>query len=681
YVIYTSGSTGRPKGVAVPQRAVARLALDTDYVAPGPGRRVGQVANASFDATTFEVWTALLTGGTVVGVDREASLDAATFGRLLAAHRIDSMFLTSSLFNQVARAEPRALSHLDELLVGGEALDPRRVREVLAGAPPRRLLNGYGPTESTTFAVWKRIESVPREAVSVPIGRPLAHTRAWVLDGELRPVPAGVTGELWLGGDGLAWGYLGRPARTAAAFRPDPVSGTPGGRLYATGDRSRWLADGEIDFLGRLDAQVKVRGFRIEPGEVEVELEEHPAVAEAVVLACEDGPGERRLVAYVVPAASASADPLAGLAGWLADRLPAYMVPSGFVALDSLPLTPNGKLDREALAAIEPARSAPAGEGRAETPTEAILAGLWGELLRARAVMPDDDFFDLGGHSLLAMRLVSRLRATFDVELGPAEIFDHPTLAGLAARIDALSREEAGLEVPPLERQPRPEEVPLSFSQERLWFLQQLDPVSSAAFNVRFDMRLDGPLAAAAFAQAVGEVVRRHESLRTRFEAVAGRPVQRVEPTAEVPFPVVDLGGLAEMDRGRELAALARRRARRGFDLTTLPLLSLTLVRLARGEHAVLAAMHHIVSDDWSRAVLAREVGALYAALGEGRPSPLPELVFQYADFALWQRGWLRGEALEAELDFWRERFAGAPEGIELPLDRPRPPVRSLSGG
>ncbi len=685
YVIYTSGSTGRPKGVAVPQRAVARLVLATDYVTLGPGGRIAQAANASFDATTFEVWVALLAAGTVVGVDREASLDPAAFARLLAERRVATLFLTTALFNQVARAEPAAFAGLDELLFGGEAVDPRWVRRVLETGPPRRLLHVYGPTESTTFASWHRVPEVARDAVTVPIGGPLAHTRAWVLDGEsgAGPVPAGVVGGLWLGGDGLAWGYFGRPARTAEAFRPDPVSGVPGARLYATGDRVRWLAAGDLEFLGRFDHQVKVRGFRIEPGEIETALAEHPAVGEVFVMAREDTPGERRLVAYVVPAAGGAApggEPLAGIGAWLGERLPGYMVPAAFVALDRLPLTPNGKVDRRTL----PPPASPAAEALGSrppaTPMEEIVAGLWGEVLGREAVGAEDGFFALGGHSLLAARVVARLRDALGVEVPLKELFEAPTVASLARRLEALVRHTGGAPPRPPIAATGEAEHPLSFAQERLWFLDRLEPGASA-YVIPAELGLAGRLEVAALADAVGEVVRRHHVLRTVFAAPGGRPLQRVLPGGTGGLPVVDLEGLSEAARGAELERLAAQAESHPFDLARGPVLRWRLVRLGREEHRVLATLHHIAGDGWSTGVFVRELGSLYGAYRGGVPSPLFEPRVQYGDFARWQREWLAGGELSTQLGYWRERLAGLEgKSLDLPADRPRPAVRRFRG-
>jgi amino acid adenylation domain-containing protein len=436
YVVYTSGSTGRPKGIAVSHRAVARLARGADYVRLGPGDRVAQLSNTSFDAATFEIWGALLTGATLVGVGREVSLDPAALAAAVREDRLTTVFLTTALFNAVARAAPDAFAPLSHLLFGGEAVDPDAVRRVLAAGAPRRLLHVYGPTECTTFATWHLVDGVPEDAATVPIGRPLAHTTAQVLDAAMHPAAAG---ELYLGGDGVAHGYVGRPGLTAERFVPDPFSDLPGARLYRTGDRVRWTEteSAVLEFLGRMDAQVKLLGMRVEPGEIEGALRRHPEVADAVVLLREDAPGERRLVAYATPAHGArfGADAGGALRGWLAERLPEYLVPTAVVPLDAFPLNPNGKVDRKALPA--PARDERAEGVAARTPTEATLAEVWAEVLRLERVYADDDFYALGGQSLLAAQVAARVRDRLGVELPLRQVFEAPVLADLAAAVDA----------------------------------------------------------------------------------------------------------------------------------------------------------------------------------------------------------------------------------------------------
>jgi amino acid adenylation domain-containing protein len=681
YVIYTSGSTGRPKGVAVPQRAVARLVLATDYVDLGPDDRIAQASNTAFDAATFEVWGALLNGGRAVVIPREELLAPAAFAEALRREGITTLFLTTALFNQMAREAPGCFGPLRHVLFGGEAVDPRWVAEVLGHRPPARLLHVYGPTESTAFATWELVREVSPGAVTVPIGKPIANTRAHVLDRHLEPVPAGVAGELYIGGDGLAHGYLGRPELTAERFVPDPfgaASGERGSRLYRTGDLVRHLADGRIEFLGRNDFQVKIRGFRIELGEVEAALAEHPAVEAVVVLAREDEPGERRLVAYVVAAPERSSE-LAGLRRWLEERLPSYMVPVAFVALPELPLGPTGKVDRRAL-------PAPAAERReaerpgGRSPVEELLAGIWADLLGVSGVSPHDSFFELGGHSLLATRMISRIRAVLGVELPIRAVFEEPTLAGFAAWAARASQRDAGAGLPPLVAVPRGGLLPTVSAQQRLWFLDKLEP-ESFAYNLATGVRLSGSLDVAALAAALSGIVGRHESLRTRFVEKDGEPWQAIAEPAPVPLPLLDLSVLPAAAREGEVLRVAIGAARRPYDLARGPLVRSTLLRLSDREHALLAGMHHIVSDGWSLGIFLRELGALYRALVTEEPATLPELPIQYADFAAWQRRWLSGEVLAEQLAWWTGQLAGAPQVAELPLDHPRPPFQSYRGG
>ena len=581
---------------------------------------------------------------------------------------------------EAGRAEaPRGL----RLLLGGETVGDRLLERSRAAVPGIRIWNLYGPTEATANATWTELVPGRASGRRISIGRPIAGVRVYVTDRRLMPVAVGVAGELVIAGAGLARGYRGRPARSAERFLPDPFSGLPGARLYRTGDLARWLPGGELEHLGRLDHQVKVRGVRIELGEVEAALAALPGVREAVVAARRDGT-ETRLVAY------ATGDGLdaPSLRRGLRDRLPETMVPAAFVVLNALPRTPGGKVDRRALP--EPDRVAEAATFEApRTPMEEVVAGIWEEVLGVRQVGTADDFFALGGHSLLATRVISRLRPAFGVELPVRALFEAPTVAGLAARVEGAVRAGADLVAPPLgPRERAAEEVgsgrplPLSFAQQRLWFIDRLEP-DSPLYNLPVAMRLEGSLDLAVLARSLGEVVRRHEVLRTVFTDEGGDPRQVVlpaTPPAGFSVPVVDLSGLPEPLRDGVLERLVENEAARPFDLERGPMLRAAAVRLTEADRVVLLTMHHIASDGWSMGILLREVRALYRAFGAGRRSPLPELPVQYADFALWQRSWLRGAVLEGEIAYWREQLAGLPPRLELPTDRPRPAVRSTRG-
>ncbi len=681
YVIYTSGSTGRPKGVVVDQPAVLRLVTDPGYVTLGPGDRIAQASSSSFDAATFEVWGALLNGATLAVVEREELLAPRRLAERLRRSRITTLFLTTAMFNEAVRQEPAVFAPLRELLFGGEAVDPGAVRRCLAEGAPARLLHVYGPTEVTTFATWHPVEAVSEGARTVPIGRPIGNTRAYVVDRRGRPAPDGVAGELWLGGPGTAHGYLGRPGLTAARFVPDPFSGEPGGRLYRTGDRVRWGAGEALEFLGRFDRQVKIRGFRIEPGEVEAALAAEPAVAEAVVTVREDP--ERRLVAYVVPAAAVTVEALRAA---LASRLPGHMMPAAWVLLERLPLTPNGKIDRAALPAPE-AAGALGAEAEAWTaprgPLEEMAAGVFAEVLGAERVGAHDDFFDLGGHSLKATQAASRLSRLVGAEVPLRDLFEAPTPAGLAARLaPRLSAQAAGGAdggPPPLVPVPRDRPLPLSFAQQRLWFLDRLEG-AAGGYVVVSAVRLAGELDGAALAHALDGLAARHEALRTRFPDDRGEPRQEVAPPAPVPLPAAALAALPAARRPEEARRAVRRLAGRRFDLAAGPLFRAAVLSLGPDDRLLVLTLHHAVADGWSMNVLVRDLAELYRAASARRPPALPALPVQPADHAAWQREWLAGGALAAGLDWWRSRLAGAPR-LDLPTDRPRPAAQSFRGG
>jgi natural product biosynthesis luciferase-like monooxygenase protein/amino acid adenylation domain-containing protein len=700
YVIYTSGSTGRPKGVAVPHRGVVRLCVNTDYARLGPHDRVAHVSNTAFDAATFEVWGALLNGALLVVIPREVSVIPERLAAAVRERGISAMFLTATLFSEVAREMPDALAGVRWMMYGGEAAAPERVREVRAAmdaggaGADRHVVNGYGPTESTTFALTHAVEAGdPVAGRSVPIGRPIANTRAWVVDRLLRPVAPGTPGELILGGDGLARGYLGRPELTAERFAPNPFE--EGERVYRTGDLVRARPDGVIEFLGRTDDQVKIRGFRVELGEIETAFGLHPAVREVVVLAPQ-GPAGRRLVAFAAlePGTESTADLATDLRAFVRSRLPAWMVPSAVAILDALPRTPSGKLDRRALApraaSLETtADEAPTPFEAPRNPAEEMVAAAWAEVLQRDRVGIHDDFFALGGHSLLAGRILSRLGRSLGTELSLGDFFQEPTVAGLARTAMEARWTNTGSMAPPLVPTRSAPGLPLSFAQERLWLLDQLQAGSAAAANTSFAASLCGQLSVPALARTLAEIVRRHEVLRARFPGGVDGPVQMIDPYMPPSLPVVDLAGLPEEAREGESHRLRLAESGRPFDLARGPLVRATLLRLEPGdrqqgqdeEHVLLLGFHSAVCDDWSaEEVLPAELAALYQAFVEGRPSPLPELPVQYADFADWQRRSLPPEAREARIAWWRQRLGARPPVLDLPADhldawsRPRVP-------
>jgi len=675
YVMYTSGSTGTPKGIEVIHRGIVRLVRNSNYVSVMPGDQVAQVANMSFDAATFEVWGALLNAATVAIIPRAVTLSPAVFSLFLKAQRIDVMFLTTALFNLVVGEDPQAFSQVRDLLVGGEASNPHFVRKALDQAPPQRLVNIYGPTENTTFTSFHEVKSLDANAQSVPIGRPIHNTSTYVLNSELEPAPAGVTGELYIGGAGLARGYLKRPALTAEHFVPNPFE-LPGERLYRTGDLVRWRPDGELEFIGRNDSQVKIRGFRIELGEIEAILHAHPGVRQAAVMVREHEPGRKELVAYVACDNNLAEQQLREA---LLRRLPEYMVPAHFVTLAALPLTPNGKLDRRALPGLEDHEAIDAKQAALRTPTEELLAEIWKDVLCHDRIDANDDFFALGGHSLMATQVISRLRVAFGLEMELQLIFQFPLLHELAKNIDRLMGAGPAL-APPINKIDRSQPLPLSFAQQRMWFVEQLAP-GSPAYTIPVVVRIRGSLNQSALARALDTLVHRHESLRTCFEIESGVVTCRaVEiPAAASIVTIEDCRDIPQVQREELARQACDQEAATGFDLCRAPLIRVRLIQMENAEHLLLLTMHHIVSDSWSIGVLIREVSGSYEAFRDGKDRSLPEMVIQYADFAAWQREWLSGEVLDRQLQYWKECLADAPI-LDLAMSRRRPAILGHHG-
>ncbi|MFE7562345.1 amino acid adenylation domain-containing protein, partial [Kitasatospora sp. NPDC057500] len=662
YVMYTSGSTGIPKGVVTTQRDLVALALDGCWGASAEMRVLFHAPHA-FDASSYELWVPLLSGGTVV-VAEPVAVDASVLAGLVSRHGLTHVHVTAGLLRVLADQDPGCFKGVREVLTGGDVVPAASVRRLLehnSGLVVRHL---YGPTEVTLCATQYEVRDAVGEVL--PIGRPLDNTRAYVLDDTLAPVPVGVTGELYVAGIGLARGYAHQPVLTAERFIADPFGS--GERLYRTGDRVRWTADGQLVFAGRADAQVKIRGFRVEPGEVEAVVAGHPQVAQAAVVVREDTPGDKRLVAYLVPVDGLDLD---AVRAHVSDRLPAYMVPSAFMSLETLPLTVNGKLDRKAL----PAPEYVSGAGRAPgTVQEELLCQVFAEVLGLPLVGVDDDFFALGGHSLLATRLVSRVRSVLGVEASIRALFDAPTPAGLAA---LLVRAEPGRAK--LTKGVRPEQVPLSFAQQRLWFLGQLEG-PSASYNIPVALRLSGELDREALDAALRDVVGRHEVLRTVFPMSDGRPFQRVLSLDESGF------GLTVSEVAPEqLEAEVARAAGHAFDFAAEVPIRAWLFAVSPQEHVLVLVVHHIATDGWSMGPLARDLSLAYAARCEGRAPEWTALPVQYADYALWQRELLGSEddpesLIARQVEYWRASLEGAPEELALPLDHARPAVASHRG-
>ncbi|WP_315780237.1 non-ribosomal peptide synthetase [Bradyrhizobium sp. SZCCHNR2011] len=661
YVNFTSGSTGTPKAILVPQGAVANLVLDTDYAALSADDRIAQAAPLSFDAATFEVWGALLNGGCVVMVDKQTLLDPDALAHDLQARAVSVMFLTTALFNQVAQLKPAAFAPLRLVLFGGEAVNADHVRSVLAAAPPARLLHVYGPTETTTFATFHPVGQLTERAATVPIGRPLPGVICRILDTDLKPVPAGMPGELCIGGSGLATGYLGDPAATDARF----VTAPDGVRLYRSGDLVRLDPNDTIEFVGRRDNQVKIRGHRIEIEEIELALARHPAVAEAAVIVQGDDE-DKSLQAFVT--LSDATHETAAVLRWLRQELPDYMIPARITLVARMPVSEHGKIDRAALRLMRPATVPDTNAGSADDLESEIIA-IWTQLL-ARPIGRDSDFFENGGHSLLATRVLAQLSQRRGLTVPLRLLFEQPTPRLLAAAIaDGTPAAPDTREV--VAGRAGTGAAPLSFAQQRLWFLERLDP-GKAGYNVPVAYQLDGPLDVARLQAALDHVVARHEPLRSRIGERDGQSWQ--EPLAPMPCPLrtVDLRGRPDaLTRARAVVAAA---ALEPFDLTQPPLLRGTLI-LTTNDRAVLAlTMHHISCDGWSLTVLARELSLLTSG-ATLRPLPL-----RYADFAAWQRDWFSGARAREQLEAWSARLADLPE-LRLPLDHRRPTRQSYRGG
>uniref|UniRef100_UPI001145E1F9 amino acid adenylation domain-containing protein n=1 Tax=Xenorhabdus kozodoii TaxID=351676 RepID=UPI001145E1F9 len=667
YVIYTSGSTGQPKGVMLEHRGLCNLiTTQQNTLALTTDSRVLQFASNSFDASVWECGMALMSGARLYLAKRDHLLPGAILAGYLAEQAISHMLLS-----------PTALAAMDSLpdtlqtlLVGGEPCPPTLVNRWSSG---RKMLNAYGPTEITVCATLYPCVASDNPP---PIGRPIANSRIYILDPQGQPVPLGVAGEIYIGGAGVARGYLNRPELTAERFLADPFTAEPGARMYKTGDLGRWLPDGNIDYLGRNDFQVKLRGFRIELGEIETRLTQCDGVREAVVIAREDEPNQKRLVAYLRPEDGVELVP-AALREQLSQHLADYMLPSAFVTLETFPLTPNGKLDRKALPA--PDLSAVAAR-RYEAPvgeTEIALAQIWQELLGLEQVGRHDHFFELGGHSLLATQLAARVRQLLARELSLPQLFDQPILMPLAQTLTDTAT-TTPVTIPVVDHS---QVLPLSFAQQRLWFLGQLDPAASLAYHIPMALRLAGQLNRHALRRAFDHLVARHESLRTRFVLISGQPCQHIDP-ADIGFHLCyqDLRPLPPEVQDSRIAELTALDAQTPFDFTQDPLLRGHLLQLADEEHVLLLTQHHIITDGWSVGVLMHELSVLYCAILDGQETPLAPLPIQYADYAVWQRHWLQEASLTTQRDFWCAQLAGAPALLSLPIDRPRPAVQSFLG-
>lgn len=680
YIIYTSGSTGQPKGTLLHHQGLCNFALAmAQDMELGPGNRVLQFSSISFDASVAEIFYTLLSGATLCLASRETVMSTADLTRLLQDQEITTVTLPPSIWQLLESTE---LPALQTAVSAGEACTPEIAGRWSQG---RRFGNGYGPTEASIGATFYWTKNLAEGLKRVPIGRPIANTKLYILDNRGRPLPIGVPGELHIGGLGVARGYLNRPEMTAERFISLAVideqmaeSGMAN-TVYRTGDLCRYLPDGNIEFLGRIDHQVKVRGFRIELGEIEAVLQQHENVRDTAVLAWDTESGSKQLVAYIVPKQD-SAPNTSELRNYLKEYLPNHMVPAEFIALDSMPRLPNGKINRHALPVPDGSRpELIVSYAPPNNPIEEILAGIWGQVLNVNRVGIHDDFHELGGHSLLATQIISRIRRAFQVEMPLRELFEHPTVAELAKVVQSVALTQPEKADLPLEPVGREGELPLSFAQQRLWFLEQLEP-GNLFYNLPTAVQLSGPLDSNALRQSINEIVKRHEVLRTIFVSKSGKPHQQIIPELTIALPIIDLQDLPRVEQEKEAQRIITAAARRPFDLAKGPLLRANLLKLDVDDHIAVITVHHIVSDGWSMGVFIQELAALYVAFSTGQHPSLPDQPLQYADYSHWQQSWLKGEVLEKQLSYWKKQLGDQPAMLDLPTDRPRPAVQSWHG-
>ncbi|AFW93812.1 nonribosomal peptide synthetase anabaenopeptin synthetase AptA2 [Anabaena sp. 90] len=672
YVIYTSGSTGTPKGVMIQHRGVCNLAqAQVKLFGVNQNSRVLQFASFSFDASVSEIVMALCSGASLYLGNQDSLRPGIDLIRFLRQQSITHATLPPTALAALPKEE---LPNLQTLIVAGEACNPKLIAQ---WSKERRFFNAYGPTESTVCAT---VAECTFGETQPTIGRAIANIQIYILDHNLQPVPIGVPGELYIGGDGLARGYLNRPELTKEKFISNPFKKTEGSRLYKTGDLARYLPDGNIEFLGRVDNQVKIRGFRIELDEIEKLLIQHPDVKQAAVIAREDIPGDKRLLAYVVLNQKPEAI-VTTLKNLLQENLPQYMIPGVFVVLDSLPLTPNGKVDRQNLPVCD--RTRPDLEESfvaPRNPIEEKLAAIWADLLGYEQIGVNDNFFNLGGHSLIVAQILSRVRDSFQVELSFANIFANPTVAGLASVIQQHELLEQKLQSPAIQRISRAGMLPVSFAQERVYFIQEVAP-ENTAYQAQATLRFQGHLDVIVLKKCLSEIVQRHEIFRTTFPAVNGRLFQVIHSSLPIELNVVDIEKFTGSEQEAEIQRLFDAEVKKPFYLDKLPLVRWLLLKLNDQDHLLVHIEHHMVHDGWSfNNVFLKEFLALYQAFCEGHPSPLPELPIQFVDFASWQREWVQSQEAQAQLAYWQQQLSGSPPLLELPYDRPRPAEQTYNG-
>ena len=690
YIIYTSGSTGKPKGVIISHRAALNHNFSVRQIFKMDSTdRMLQFATINFDAAVEEIFPTLQTGATLVLRGNDVLISGSDLLDLIHKEKLTILDLPTAYWhqwvNELEEQDKTVPSTLKLVILGGDKAAADQVSKWMRlGGNRVRLLNTYGPTETTIISTAYEATEDDKNAETpqeFPIGRPIHNTEVYVVDTHLHPLPAGVPGELLIGGAGLARGYLNRLDLTAEKFIPNPFNHRAGARLYRTGDLVKFREDGNIEFVGRVDFQVKIRGFRVEPGEVEALLTTHTDVKEAVILVNSDVPGEKRLIAYYVlqPGVQTEARELRQ---FLSGRLPEYMLPAAFIEMESMPLTVNGKIDRKALPKPDQdivMQTAETEFVEARTPTEEVIASVFAEVLNLDKVGVMHNFFELGGHSLLATQLISRVNKTFDVNVPLKALFEGPTVSELALVVDGAKLQAKGLKAPEMAPVSRDQQLPLSFAQQRLWFLDQLEP-NSPFYNLPETYTIHGPLQADILEQAINAIIERHETLRTTFHKKDGEPLLTIHDQLKIKLVVTDLTSLKKQEKEQEVRRLIRKEALTPISLDTLPLFSLSLIKTEENEHVIVLILHHIISDNWSSQIMMAEMALLYNAFRNGEPNPLPPMKLQYVDFAYWQRNWLKGDVLQQQIDFWKQTLADAPPALDLPFDRPRPAVQTFNG-
>ncbi|GDZ93325.1 McnC protein [Planktothrix agardhii CCAP 1459/11A] len=673
YVIYTSGSTGQPKGVYCNHLGVVNIYTDFQTKKPlSVGDRCSLWTSLNFDVSVYEVFSALLSGATLHITPEFIRSDAFKFINWLYSEQISSAYIPPFMLNNFSDCLEKVVNHISlrRLLVGVEPINEKLLISISQRIPGLQIINGYGPTETTICSTLYSIKTERISNGNTPIGKPLHNTKIYLLDNQMQPVPIGVQGELHIGGAGLARGYLNRPQLNAEKFIPNPFDKAKGSKLYKTGDLARYLPDGNIEYLGRIDNQVKIRGFRIELGEIEAVIGQNEDVQSACVIAREDNPGDKRLVAYLVPQPEIILT-IDEIRQFLKAKLPDYMVPNAFVILEALPLTPNGKIDRRALPAPDLQSK---GEYIApRNPIEEKIAQIWAEVLKLERVSIEDNFFELGGHSLLATQVISRCQQAFEIALPLRYLFESPTIAQLSAVILKELQTGSGLKLPAIVPLNRQDDIPLSWAQERLWFVNQLEG-ESGAYTIDLTMRLLGNLNIKALEKAFQAIIERHEPLRTQFKLKDNKPIQAIASSINFTLPIVQSQPL-------QVEQLLTEAASEPFDLANGSVLRVKLWQVGADEYVLLLAIHHIAADGWSLGVLIDELSAYYRNFSTGTKADLPTLPIQYADFAVWQRQWLTNEVLERQLSYWKQQLKGVPLLHQLPSDRPRPAIQTFRGG